>query len=230
MDPNDPSGGRPPGWVPPPGPTDPTTGWTPPGADPWPSQQGVWGPPGAAWGAPPAWSPEKKRKRFGWVAVIVAFLLGGFISAIVTVVGMVVLALAIGPPDAIAATHPGADEGVATVKVGDCLEDRPNIVTVAERTDVVECDEAHDAEVAGVIQAPGGDRKPGDDDLQAFVDDACRLAFRGYVGSNPDTSQYGYAGVVPTDDAWESGDRTVYCLVDTVNTPSGSGTVRGSGN
>ena len=162
--------------------------------------------------------------------MIGAFLIGGFISAIVTVVGLVVIALAFGTPDAIVGTHPAVAEGSPPVKVGDCLGTPPSVVTVADRSEVVACDEAHDAEVAGVIQVPGGEDQPSEDDLQQFVDDACAIAFRGYVGSDPDTSQYGYGAVVPSDGAWEDGDRTVFCLVNTIHTPSGAGSVRGSGD
>jgi len=160
--------------------------------------------------------------------VIGAFLIGGFLSAIVTVAGLVFLAFAIGTPDSIAATHPAIAEGARSATVGDCLDDRPSLAVVVDQTDVVDCNEAHDAEVAAVIDVPGGETKPGDDDLQQYMDDACALAFRGYVGSDPDVSQYGYAAVVPTAEAWRSGDHTAFCLVDTVNTPDGAGTVRDS--
>ncbi|MGN6695405.1 MAG: septum formation family protein [Aquihabitans sp.] len=220
MDANDPSGGQPPGWVPPPDPS--TAGWS--------LQQGYGQP--APWGPPQQqpWAPQGKRKRFGWGMVIGAFLIGGFISAIVTVIALVALAFAIGMPDSIANTHPAIAEGAHPVKVGDCLDDRPNLAIVVDQTDVVACEKAHDAEVAAVIEVPGGTSKPGNDDLQQYMNDACALAFRGYVDSDPDTSQYGYAAVVPSTEAWRSGDRTAFCLVDTVNTPDGSGSVRGSGN
>ncbi|HWJ98587.1 MAG TPA: septum formation family protein, partial [Acidimicrobiales bacterium] len=190
----------------------------------WP-QQAAWGPP-----PPPTWAPQEKRKRFGWGMVIGAFLIGGFISAIVTVIALVALAFAIGTPDAIAGTHPAIAEGARSVKAGDCLDDRPSLAVVVDQTDVVDCNEAHDAEVAAVIDVPGGESKPGEDDLQQYMDDACALAFGGYVGSDPDTSQYGYAAVVPSAEAWKSGDHTAFCLVDTVNTPGGSGSVAGSGD
>lgn len=237
MDPNTPTGGPPPGWVPPPpGDPAPNPGWPPAGPPPGPppglpTGPPAWSSPQPAWGAPnPAWAPQPKRKRFGWVAVIVAFLIGGFVSAIVTIVAMVAIALAFGMPDSIAGTHAAIREGADPVTVGDCLDDRPSIAVVEDQTDVVDCNEAHDAEVMAIIEVPGGDHKPGEDDLQAYVDDACSLAFWGYVGSDPITSQYSYAAVVPDDDAWRSGDRTVFCLVDTVNTPSGSGSVKGSGD
>jgi hypothetical protein len=157
-------------------------------------------------------------------------VIGGVVSAIVTIVALVVLAVTVGMPDAIAGTHPPAAEGADLVQVGDCLTGRPSTAVVVDQSQVVSCDEAHNSEVAAVLEVPGGDEVPGEDDLQSFVDDACSLAFRGYVGSDPIESQYGYAGVVPSDAAWAVGDRTVFCLVNTVNTRAGMGTVRDSGD
>ncbi|MCU1368891.1 MAG: hypothetical protein JWO77_85 [Ilumatobacteraceae bacterium] len=207
-----------------------------PGA--WPQPQGTappvhppaYPPPGA-WTPPPQnWAPQGKRKRFGWGAVIVAFLIGGFISFAITLGGLIIIGLALGTPDAIAGTHSAAAEGADPVAVGDCLSEEPSFAAVVDQSDVVACDEAHDAEVAAVIEVPGGRTIPGEDDLQTFVDDACSLAFKGYVGSDPDVSQYGYGVIVPSDDAWSKGDKTAFCLVDTVGQPAGEGTVRGSGD
>lgn len=159
--------------------------------------------------------------------VIGAFLIGGFISAIVTVIGLVAIGLAV-RPEPIVATHPAIAEGDDAVQVGDCLDDLPGTAIVVDQTDVVDCMDAHDAEVAAVIEVPGGTSKPAEDDFQEYMDDACALAFRGYVGSAPHRSQYRYKAVVPTDEAWRSGDHTAFCLINTVNTPDGAGSVKGS--
>ena len=223
VDPNVPSGGQPPGWVPPPDPSQvPEQGsWTlPPGT--WPEPQ-VWHQP-----QPGPWAPQPKRKRFGWGAVIGAFLIGGVISAIVTFGGLIALAFAVGMPDAIAGTHPTPAEGAEMAEVGDCLTARPGSAVVVDRSQVVDCDEAHDSEVAAVIQVPGFNHRPSEDDLKAYTDDACSLAFQGYVGTDPDESQFGYAAIVPDSAAWADGDRTVWCMVDTVGQPAGEGSVRNS--
>lgn len=172
----------------------------------------------------------KPKKRFGWGAVIAAFVIGGVVSAIVTIVGLVLIAVTVGMPDAIAGTHPPAAEGADVVQVGDCLTGRPSTAVVVDQSQVVACDEAHNSEVAAVLDVPGAGEQPSEDDLQSFVDDACSLAFRGYVGSDPIESMYGYAAVVPSDAAWAEGDRTVFCLINTVNAGAGFGTVRGSGD
>ena len=227
MDPNLPTGGPQPGWVPPPDPSSgaPQGGWgSHPGpTGPWPPQPGAWG------GPQHPWAPQPKRKRFGWGSLIAAFVVGGIVSAIVTIVGLVVLAVAGGLPDAIAGTHPPAEEGVPAAKVGDCLQDEPASAVVVDRSDVVDCDELHGSEVAAVLETPGDDGKPDDETLRAFTDDACSLAFQGYVGSDPMESQFDYAAIVPSDAAWEEGDRTIWCLVDTRSLEANEGTVRGSG-
>lgn len=202
MDPNAPYGGMQPGWVPPPGST---------GAPAW-----------------PGWTPPQKQKKFGWGGLIGAFLLGGFLSAIVVFGGLVVLALAFGTPDSVAGTHPSLAEGAAAVKVGDCIEGRPGVAVVHDRSEVVDCDEAHGSEVAAVIETPGFNHRPGEDELATFTDEACSLAFEGYVGSDPTESQFDYAAIVPSDAAWADGDRTIFCMVDTTSLGPGEGTARNS--
>jgi hypothetical protein len=164
------------------------------------------------------------------LAISLAFLVGGLISFVVTIVGVIALAATLGTPDVIAGTHPAPKEGADVVAVGDCLSDEPGIATVVDQSDVVDCDEAHDAEVAGVIEIPGRAHRPGEDDLQMYADDACLLAFEEYVDVDYDDSMYDYAADAPSDEAWADGDRTVFCLVDTYDMTAGEGTVRGSGD
>lgn len=229
MDANDSSGGQPPGWAPPPDPGQPPAPaswpqqptWPQPG---WPQQPGSWG------AAPPAWAPPPKQKRFGWLAISLAFLVGGFISFVVTIGGVVAIGLALGTPDVIAGTHPAPKEGADIVRVGDCLRSEPGVAAVVDRSDVTSCDEAHDAEVAGVIEIPDAKRLPGNDDLQMYVDDACLLAFEGYIDVDYDDSMYDYVADVPSKEAWADGDRTAFCLVDTTGSVAGDGSLRGSGD
>lgn len=243
MDPDVPSGGQPPGWVPPPDATSapaPQPAWQPP----WPQQPPAWGqqaggwpsyppayPPQGAWSAPaPGWAPPEKKKRFGWVAVILAFFIGGIVSFVITLGGIIAIGLALGTPDVIAGSHPAPAEGADVVKVGDCLRGAPGVASVVDRIDVVDCNEAHRTEVAAVVEVPGGASLPGDDDLQTYLDDACLLAFEGYVDTDYDTSMYEYAADAPSEEAWADGYRTAFCLVDTFGTPTGEGSVKGSGD
>lgn len=164
-----------------------------------------------------------KRKRFGWLALTMAFIIGGFVSFLV-IVGMAVLVF-------VNDDGPGTDrhgvikEGAAVPKVGDCLQPSPSRAIVTSDAQVVDCAKSHGTEVAAIVEIPAGSRRPSRDDLAYYADDTCLLAFEGYVGSDYDSSDLDYQPVVPNRSAWDQEDRTLWCLVDTGGQ---SGTVRNS--
>jgi hypothetical protein len=173
---------------------------------------------------PPGYAaPQGKRKRFGWLALTVAFILGGFLSFVV-VVGMAALIFANDD-------GPGTDqhgvikEGAVVPKVGDCLRPPPSRAIVTSDAQVVDCAKSHGSEVAAIVEIPAGSQRPSRDNLGYYADDACLIAFEGYVGSDWDDSDLDYQPVVPSASAWDQGDRTLWCLVDTGGE---AGTVRNS--
>lgn len=235
---NDASGGSQPGWVPPPGPVAPRSE----GSGPWAggpyaapgpggNPTGPW-PPQQQWPQPP-WGPEPKpKKRFGCGGLIGAFFLG----VVATVVGGIVLLVVIGlvfADDLESGFYDSVEHGFVGPEaevpvVGDCLVPGPDRATVTSTDDVVDCDRLHGSEVTAVLDAPGRSGRPAEADLEAFGDDACLLAFEQYVGSDYDDSDLDYQVVVPDRAAWDRGDRSVWCLVDTTGGFGQDGTVRNS--
>jgi hypothetical protein len=195
-----------PGWPQPPG---PLSYGQPPAYGPPP-----FGPPayGSPYGQATYPAPPGKKKRFGWLALSLAFIAGGLVS-FAAAAGLVTLAV-INDPATSPRQHDATPEGAVVPGVGDCLAPGPSAVDVTSDAQVVDCSEAHGAEVSAVLEVPGASHRPGTDDIGYFADDACLLAFQGYVGQDYDSSGYDYDVRVPSRAAWEAADRTVWCLVD----------------
>lgn len=231
MSSNVPPGGSQPGWVPPPGPV------VPHGEAPGAWSGGPYQGPGAAWGPGGPWQQPsgpgpKPKKRFGCGGLVGAFFLG----VVATVVGGIVLLVVIGlvfADDLESGFYDSVEHGFVGPEaevpvVGDCLVPGPDRATVTSTDDVVDCDRLHGSEVTAVLDAPGRSGRPAEADLEAFGDDACLLAFEQYVGSDYDDSDLDYQVVVPDRSAWDRGDRSVWCLVDTTDGFGQDGTVRGT--
>jgi hypothetical protein len=210
------------GTGPPPAP--PPASWPPAQATPPPGWPGYPGYPG--YGQPP-----DPRRRFRMRAVVIAAVLGvlgGLVLAVVGVVAVAVLGDDLLAPNVVDGTHEGVDEASAPA-VGDCLENGPSSVDLADPGEVVDCAQRHGAEVIGIAALPDTRLPPGDTDVDFFADGACRLAFEDYVGDDYDTSTLFFGAVVPSDRAWEEGERRVFCLLDASGYRDGRGSARGSG-
>jgi hypothetical protein len=151
----------------------------------------------------------------------------GMVIGVVGFVMMVLLAEDLFAPDR-AATH-GVVDPAAAPGVGDCLGGTPGTTEVTSRDDVVPCAGRHGSEVIGTAQLPDVDRPPDEDDVDAFADEACRLAFAGYVGEDYQSSDLTFGTVVPDDAAYDDGERTVFCLLDSDGYRDGRGSARGAG-
>ena len=222
-----PSGHGPAGW---PGPFDGGSG--PPG---YPGPHGPPGP-GAPFAYPGQWGPygppAKAPRRFGWGALIGTGLGGlvlGGVGALILAAIVIGFAGGFDSPGFVAGTHGpvAAESSVATVGV--CLTEDPGSAVIATDTEVVSCNRSHGSEVFGIIEAPAAEDRPSSSDLDLFVDGACGIAFRGYVGSAYDDSDLDYEAVVPDRAAWAAGDRRVWCLLDSSLYRDGEGSARDSG-
>jgi hypothetical protein len=171
--------------------------------------------------------PQPSGKRFGWGSIVLAFLFGGLVSAIVTVGGLFLIGTNL--PDNVAGTYQPMEEATPSVRVGDCLEKTPGGAQVSTRDQVVDCDELHGSEVIGVVEAPDAASYPGEGTWAEFVDGVCPIAFLGYVGADDDDVLIEWRAVVPSDEAWADGDRTVFCLADSTDHAGGGESVRGVG-
>jgi hypothetical protein len=95
------------------------------------------------------------------------------------------------------------------LRVGDCFNLKHPAADI-EHFKKVPCTKEHDYELFYV----GAMRKRSHPTLDAILDyviDYCDPAFGHYVGKDIDDSELDYDWLVPTEDAWRSGDRTVQC-------------------
>jgi hypothetical protein len=117
---------------------------------------------------------------------------------------------------------------VFSLKVGDCFnsDETGEISDVA----VVDCAQAHDAEVYSVFDYPNAPSDyPGEGAIEQVVNDRCVTDFAAYVGKDYASSVFERNQLVPTQDGWAQGDHEIICLI----VPSGSqaqltGTARGT--
>lgn len=200
----------------------------PSGAPGWVPPPGAHGPPLPP---PPGFAPfgvtPPKRKRFGWAAVILAFLGGGVMATIVLIAGLVLVATNL--PDSVSGVAGPIAEGQEAARVGDCLSATPAGVDVTTREQVVDCERPHGSEVMAVIDAPDAPSYPGRGTWAQFADGVCPLAFFAYVGVDDDDSLIEWRAIIPTEAAWDAGDRGVWCLADSRGYRNGSDSVRGVG-
>lgn len=118
---------------------------------------------------------------------------------------------------------------VPTLTVGSCVNgiDEGAPVTAAT-TRSVDCANPHDNEVvASVDYAPNG-AFPGQAALDAFAITHCPPAFESYVGISYEQSSLGILPVMPTDLTWAKGDRSIVCVVLTMDGSKLTGSVKGS--
>jgi hypothetical protein len=224
----------------------PTEGWTPP---PWtadPDTQFGW--------TPPPWSPDAadtrpfwRRIPAGWLEIAGVFLLLG------AVVGLAIIGAdtttTTGAPSATVTVTPSADasrsatdepeevdedlnsdetniDDSVDLRVGDCFDLKHPLAEI-EHVKKVPCTAEHDYELFYV----GAMRKrshPTEDAILDYVIDYCDPAFGHYIGKDVDDSDLDYDWLLPTEDAWRSGDRTVQCAAYDPNNSLLKGSLRGA--
>ncbi|MDF9715456.1 septum formation family protein [Nocardioides sp. ChNu-153] len=112
-----------------------------------------------------------------------------------------------------------------SLQVGDCFDD-PEGTEVTE-VPAVPCAEPHDNEIFEAFDMDEGDW-PGDDAVQAAVEEGCGGAFEAFVGTPYDTSALYLDALTPTEDSWTQGDdREILCVVFDPEGPV-EGTLEGS--
>ena len=112
------------------------------------------------------------------------------------------------------------------LRVGDCFDLKDPHAEI-EHVKAVPCTTEHDYELFYV----GAMRKRSHPTLDAFADyvvEYCEPAIRRYIRKAVDDSDLDYDWLVPTDDAWRSGDRTVQCAAYDPNYSLLKGSVRGA--
>lgn len=108
------------------------------------------------------------------------------------------------------------------LKIGDCT---------TQDEQQVECSQPHWGEVTLVTAYPGDATTPwpGNDAMNAFVDQACGAAFAAYVGVSEDQSPYTYGWFHPNAGSnWDGGDREIVCTVISPDNSPMTGSVKGN--
>lgn len=116
------------------------------------------------------------------------------------------------PPPVPAATTVAARPYVPAIQAGDCL-DMGGLLSAAADEDAlrtVRCDEPHDGEVyAQTTVADAQDP----DDVTAHAQTFCADEFADFVGRDLARTDLEVTFLAPTDDSWDEGDRSVRCIV-----------------
>lgn len=113
--------------------------------------------------------------------------------------------------------------------VGACMNGiREGSVVTATSNQPVDCAQPHDNEVIGSFDYTASSGFPGSDALQAFAEQVCLPAFSQYVGVDFQSSKLDVLPLLPTDQTWLKGDRTVSCIVLMHDGTKLTGSVKGT--
>jgi hypothetical protein len=175
---------------------------------------------------------ESARKPWRWISGKGAWLAAGAAFAIGLVAVVVLAAVPLGPASqdpAPAVERGGAgqvtkatDVTFQDVMVGDCYNNTPSnsFATLPE----VPCLQPHDNEVFYIFTMSPG-RYPGDGAVQASADQTCVDRLPDYVGDSPSAS-LGAGSFVKDQLSWDSGDRSVICVLSRIDGEKLNGTTR----
>ena len=162
------------------------------------------------------------RAVAGWILGIVG---------IVAFVSVVIVAIVVEDEDSGGIVE-GDDVSVYELEPGDCLNLPTEGEAPIEELPRRDCDEPHDAEVYAIDDlTTDAENYPGLDVVAADTERICRGdAFERYVGTDVESSRYGYYYLFPSDDSWEQGDREYVCMVISLDGSSLTGSAEGSGD
>lgn len=121
-------------------------------------------------------------------------------------------------------TTAGAETPVTDLIVGNCVAGAPfSGEPTGEATDalLVDCAGPHDGEVVGLVtHTPGpSDPYPGQEQVAAYAEEQCAIAFEAYVGAPYGESALSMLSLWPTEDSWARGDRESVCVAFQEGTP-----------
>jgi hypothetical protein len=178
--------------------------------------------------------------------VVIGGLIGGVIGVFTSMANMVVSRRRFAAPLKLAtmvlvvAAGIGAYFAVAfalaplpKVAIGDCLNTGAGTTQTDALLDPkalrpVDCATAHENEVVGLITYTGEGGFPGIPALTDFASLPCIAAFEPYVGISFEASALNMFTLTPSDQTWVKGDRTIGCVVMSLDGSPLTGSVRGT--
>jgi hypothetical protein len=119
------------------------------------------------------------------------------------------------------------DIDVNDLRVGDCFDFKDPEAEEFDQVAARPCSQEHGYELFFVGPMPA-ETYPSDDAFDSYVTDACEPAFATYVGRSYQSSRLGLTWVGPTEDAWNSGDHAVQCLLNDPQRPRMTTSLKGS--
>ena len=119
------------------------------------------------------------------------------------------------------------DIDVNDLRVGDCFDFKDPEAEEFDQVAARPCSEEHGYELLFVGPMPA-ETYPPDTAFDSYVADACEPAFATYVGRSYQASRLELTWVGPTEDAWNSGDHAVQCLLNDPQRPRLTTSLKGS--
>lgn len=113
------------------------------------------------------------------------------------------------------------------LSVGDCFTEIENSSSV-ETVPLIDCNAPHQYEVyaEGDIDAS---TFPSDDEMKQYGEDICLAPFEDFVGVDYYSSgAYDITFLNPTSGSWDNGDRTVTCLITSIDGSDLVGSAKGT--
>lgn len=128
------------------------------------------------------------------------------------------------------ATEAGSDgDGVSifTLSDGDCVNVVDAETNLYERVD---CDDEHEYEIYAILEVEGesDEEWPGKDELTLMSGQCSAEPFEDFVGRDYVTSDWFSLEIVPSEDEWDEGARTIPCLLYDPERETTTGSAEGS--
>lgn len=123
-------------------------------------------------------------------------------------------------------TPTGTTKHTTELAVGDCVVTDTS-ATVVSTVEVVDCAEPHNYEVF-LLHTLTDASLPDSATMDQYAQDACLPAFNEYVGIEYAYSSYGITTLSPKETSWALGDRTLKCLIASMDDTELVGSARGT--
>jgi hypothetical protein len=134
-------------------------------------------------------------RRFGWLIVVAAFVIGGAIFA--------------AQRDDSGEITQGGTLAITDLRVGDCFDHRD---IDAEEVDARRCDESHQFEMMFMGTMRDGEY-PIEGEFESYVETVCLPAFGDYVGLDYQSSRLDVYWYFPLEEGWNQGDHVMQCAI-----------------